>query len=357
MAVATAARSRPRAARSFRPSPVGWAARGVVLAGRRLARARVPAVPAGDGPHRVHDGGLLRDRRPVAQRAARLRRPDLARPPGVRRHRRVRVGVHGHRAGPVVLGRRPRRRRRSAAPRRSCSVACRCACAASTSPSSRCRTDWSPSRTSSRSRSSPAAAPGSRRRSRTWFDTEWRYYYLCLAFLAVVLYLDWMLMRSRAGRALLALRENPRVAATFGIDVRMATLFAFVLSGVFAGLAGALIAHNDTFVSPDTWDFNLALVFVIMTVVGGLRSRTGPRHRRRLLRPAAVPHRQDPRRRGVPRRHPGPARPHAGDRPARHRAAAAAAQPDRRSRAASASRSGPSCAGSAGAASTSTTAG
>jgi branched-chain amino acid transport system permease protein len=108
-----------------------------------------------------------------------------------------------------------------------------------------------------------------------WFDTEWRYYYLCLAFLALVLYLDWMLMRSRAGRALLALRENPRVAATFGIDVRLATLFAFVLSGVFAGLAGALIAHNDTFVSPDTWNFNLALVFVIMTVVGGLRSRTG----------------------------------------------------------------------------------
>ena len=57
--------------------------------------------------------------------------------------------------------------------------------------------------------------------------------------------------------------------------MRLATLFAFVLSGVFAGLAGALIAHNDTFVSPDTWDFNLALVFVIMTVVGGLRSRAG----------------------------------------------------------------------------------
>ena len=52
-----------------------------------------------------------------------------------------------------------------------------------------------------------------------WFDTEWRYYYLCLAFLAVVLYVDWRLMRSKAGRALLALRENPRVASTFGINV------------------------------------------------------------------------------------------------------------------------------------------
>ena len=108
-----------------------------------------------------------------------------------------------------------------------------------------------------------------------WFDTEWRYYYLCLAFLAVVLYLDWRMIRSKAGRSLLALRENPRVAATFGINVRMAALFAFVLSGVFAGVAGALIAHNDTFVSPDVWNFRLALVFVIMTVVGGLRSRAG----------------------------------------------------------------------------------
>jgi branched-chain amino acid transport system permease protein len=108
-----------------------------------------------------------------------------------------------------------------------------------------------------------------------WFDSEWRYYYLALAFLAVVLYLDWRLMRSKAGRSLLALRENPRVASTFGINVRLATLFAFVLSGVFAGLAGAVIASNDTFVSPDTWNFNLALVFVIMTVVGGLRSRAG----------------------------------------------------------------------------------
>ncbi len=108
-----------------------------------------------------------------------------------------------------------------------------------------------------------------------WFDTEWRYYYLCLAFLAIVLYFDWRMMRSKAGRSLLALRENPRVAATFGINVRMAAFFAFVLSGVFAGVAGALIAHNDTFVSPDVWNFRLALVFVIMTVVGGLRSRVG----------------------------------------------------------------------------------
>jgi branched-chain amino acid transport system permease protein len=107
------------------------------------------------------------------------------------------------------------------------------------------------------------------------FATDWRYYYLCLAFLALVLWLDWRMMRTKSGRALLALRENPRVAATFGVNVKVLTMFAFVLSGAFAGLGGALLAFNDTFVSSETWSFNLALVFVIMTVVGGLRNRAG----------------------------------------------------------------------------------
>jgi len=108
-----------------------------------------------------------------------------------------------------------------------------------------------------------------------WFDTEWRYYYLCLGFLAVVLYVDWRMMRSKGGRALLALRENPRVASTFGINVRLATLLAFVVSGAIAGLAGALIAHGDESVSASAWSFSLSLFFVTMTVVGGLRSRAG----------------------------------------------------------------------------------
>ncbi len=107
------------------------------------------------------------------------------------------------------------------------------------------------------------------------FTTDLRYYYLCLAFLAGVLWVDWRLMKTKGGRALSAIRENPRVAATFGTDVKVYTLMAFVVAGVFAGLGGALLAHNDTFVVRDLFNFQVALVFVIMTVVGGLRNRTG----------------------------------------------------------------------------------
>jgi branched-chain amino acid transport system permease protein len=107
------------------------------------------------------------------------------------------------------------------------------------------------------------------------FTTDLRYYYLCLAFLAAVIWVDWRLMKTKGGRALMAVRENPRVAATFGADVKVYTLLAFVVAGVFSGLGGALLAHNDTFVVRDLFNFQLALVFVIMTVIGGLRNRTG----------------------------------------------------------------------------------
>src|SRR5207237_1281356 len=53
------------------------------------------------------------------------------------------------------------------------------------------------------------------------------------------------------------------------------TLIAFVVSGVFASVAGALLAYNTTSVVASQFTFQLAVVFVMMTVVGGLRSRAG----------------------------------------------------------------------------------
>lgn len=101
------------------------------------------------------------------------------------------------------------------------------------------------------------------------------YYFICLAFLAGVLFIDWRMMQTKAGRALLALRENPRVAATFGINVRAYTVLGFGVAGLFAGIGGALLAHLNGFVDSTEFSFQLALVFVLMTVVGGLRNRTG----------------------------------------------------------------------------------
>ena len=57
--------------------------------------------------------------------------------------------------------------------------------------------------------------------------------------------------------------------------MRAATVMAFALSGFMAGIGGALFAHRDGFVVAEPFTFQLSLIFIIMTVVGGLRNRPG----------------------------------------------------------------------------------
>jgi branched-chain amino acid transport system permease protein len=108
-----------------------------------------------------------------------------------------------------------------------------------------------------------------------WLFSDSNFFYFCLAFLLVAVYIDWRLLRSKTGRALLALKENERVAEAFGINVTAFKLLAFVLSGTLAGIAGALLAYRIGIVTASGLGFNLALTFVLMTVVGGLGSRLG----------------------------------------------------------------------------------
>lgn len=101
------------------------------------------------------------------------------------------------------------------------------------------------------------------------------FYYFTLVMLAVVLFVNWRFVRSKAGRAVNAIRENEQVAASYGIPVARYKLTAFVLSGAFVGLAGALYAFRNGRVDSQGLGFQLALLLVILTVVGGLRSTAG----------------------------------------------------------------------------------
>lgn len=102
-----------------------------------------------------------------------------------------------------------------------------------------------------------------------------RYAWLVLAFLVLVWLFDWRLTSTRGGRAIQALRDDPRVAASWGINVNGFTLLAFMISGAIAGLAGALQASTFTFISPESYTLTAALTFVLMTTVGGVGSRPG----------------------------------------------------------------------------------
>ncbi|MGI8791940.1 MAG: branched-chain amino acid ABC transporter permease [Acidimicrobiales bacterium] len=107
------------------------------------------------------------------------------------------------------------------------------------------------------------------------FTGDRAFYYLTLMVLAVVLFLNWRFVKSKAGRAVNAIRENDQVASSYGIPVSTYKLIAFMLSGVFVGLAGALFAFRNARIDSQHIDFNLALFLVIVTVVGGLRSPVG----------------------------------------------------------------------------------
>lgn len=115
----------------------------------------------------------------------------------------------------------------------------------------------------------PADRPGFAMGSRA-------YAYLCLAALTLVFLFDVRLLKSKAGRAIQAIRDDERVAATFGINITGYKLLAFIISGTIAGLAGALFGHLLGNVSAtNEFDLTLALTFVLMTVVGGLGNRVG----------------------------------------------------------------------------------
>ncbi|HEX2241642.1 MAG TPA: branched-chain amino acid ABC transporter permease [Actinomycetota bacterium] len=114
----------------------------------------------------------------------------------------------------------------------------------------------------------PAARPDG-------FTSDRAFAFLCFAFLAVVVYVDWRLIKSKVGRAILSLKHSEPVASSYGINVTAYKVYAFTLSGLFAGLGGGLFAFRATNVVSNDFNFATALLWVLMVVIGGLGNRTG----------------------------------------------------------------------------------
>ncbi len=97
-----------------------------------------------------------------------------------------------------------------------------------------------------------------------------RYAIACLIVLIVVALAAANLRRGRSGRRLVAVRSNERAAASLGINVYGAKLYAFALSAGIAGLAGVLLAFNSTSVDYSQFDVFSSISIVIYTVIGGV---------------------------------------------------------------------------------------
>jgi branched-chain amino acid transport system permease protein len=107
------------------------------------------------------------------------------------------------------------------------------------------------------------------------FDTTFKRYYLVWFFTIALLLISQNIIRSRTGRALRAIHGSEDAAESIGIDVAQFKVKIFVLSAVFASLAGSLFVHHLRFVSPQQFNFIASVKLVVMAVIGGLASIWG----------------------------------------------------------------------------------
>lgn len=101
------------------------------------------------------------------------------------------------------------------------------------------------------------------------------YYVLIVAFFGST-FLLWRIGRSPFGKALSAIRDNETRAAYLGIPVRRYRWYAFILSGTFMGLAGALYGQLNRQITPEQLDWLFSAKLVLATVLGGTRDFFGP---------------------------------------------------------------------------------
>lgn len=106
-------------------------------------------------------------------------------------------------------------------------------------------------------------------------DTDEKFFLLASVLLALIYFIGRRLVRSRFGRALVAVRENELAATAAGIDPLRQKAAAFVYGSAFAGVAGALYAHYASYISPEFFSFSASVQMVVMVVIGGLGSMPG----------------------------------------------------------------------------------
>ncbi len=100
-------------------------------------------------------------------------------------------------------------------------------------------------------------------------------YWVMLAIIALVMLLFNRAMQSRFGHAIAGIRDNELRMRALGYPVYRLQLAAFVMAGAAAGLAGALLAANNSFISPASMHWTQSATLVVMVVVGGLGRRWG----------------------------------------------------------------------------------
>lgn len=107
------------------------------------------------------------------------------------------------------------------------------------------------------------------------FTSQLSYYYLTFFFLLLTVALIGRIFYSDFGRALRSLKEDEVISQALGIEVMQYKVLAFLIGGLFAGLAGSLYAHYNTFVSAQITDVFESVLIIVMVFIGGAGSILG----------------------------------------------------------------------------------
>ena len=104
---------------------------------------------------------------------------------------------------------------------------------------------------------------------------EVEYFYLVAGLMVLSLIVVHRIVKSHLGRAFQALRDSPIASDCMGVSVYRYKVYAFVISAALAGLAGSLYAYSEAYISPNTYNFELTILFLLAVIMGGRKSRTG----------------------------------------------------------------------------------
>ncbi|MCW8084700.1 branched-chain amino acid ABC transporter permease [Roseococcus sp. MDT2-1-1] len=107
------------------------------------------------------------------------------------------------------------------------------------------------------------------------FDREETYFYVVLAWAVIMYVMAANLMRSRDGRALVAVRDHYLSAEVMGINLAYYRTLSFGIASFYAGIGGALYAHYILFVSVEAFNILFSIQFLAMVIIGGLGSVMG----------------------------------------------------------------------------------
>lgn len=105
--------------------------------------------------------------------------------------------------------------------------------------------------------------------------TDRSLYYVIWAFVLVTAWLSCNLANSSIGRALKAIQHDEIASLSFGIDVQHYKILVFLFSAALASIAGSLMAHAMTFISPEPFSLYLSILLILMTLLGGDLSPLG----------------------------------------------------------------------------------